>query len=479
MSDVRFSDLKIEDDILEAVDRMGFEEPTDIQREAIPPILEGRDVVGQAKTGTGKTAAFGIPMVQHCEPDWANPASLILTPTRELAEQVSEEINRLGQVKGVDAFAIYGGTSYEPQLRALDEGRPVFVGTPGRTMDHMRKGNLELDYLDFFCLDEADRMLDMGFIDDIRWVLDRVPDRGVQKLLFSATIPEEIMQLTEDMMTNPVRVVVSEDDLTVDETHQVYINVGYRNKVWALYRVLESEKPELAMVFCRTKREVDKVYGLLESHGFPVEKMHGDMSQAQRERALEDVREGDTRIVVATNVLARGIDVTHCSHVINYDIPDNPEWYVHRIGRTSRMGREGKAITFVTSDEYRDLLDIETITESEVELRDVPDPDHLDEDKITKVRDWKELSDPLDMVHFEFGVGKEDGLKMMDVFDAIKEDTGLDDRNLGTIHVESDRTIVEVPLDEADDFYDHYKGGTIEGHEARLHVVDKSDELRH
>jgi ATP-dependent RNA helicase DeaD len=313
----------------------------------------------------------------------------------------------------------------------------------------------------------------------IEWVLDRVPDRGVQKLLFSATIPEEIMQLTEEMMTNPVNVMVSEDGLTVEGTEQVYINVGYRNKVWALYRVLESEKPELAMVFCRTKREVDKVYGLLKSHGFPVEKMHGDMSQAQRERALEDVREGDTRIVIATNVLARGIDVTHCTHVINYDIPDNPEWYVHRIGRTGRMGRKGKAITFVTSDEYRDLLDIETITESEVDLEEVPDPDHLDEDEITQVLDWKELSDPLDMVHFQLGVGKEDGVKMMDVFDAIKEDTGLTDRTLGTIHVEKDHTVVEVPRDDADDFLDQYQGGTILGHDAELDIVDKSDELRH
>ncbi len=473
-----FSDLNLQDDILQALDKIGFKEPTDIQAEAIPPILEGRDVIGQAKTGTGKTAGFGIPMVQHVATHWDNVAALILVPTRELAEQVKEEINRIGQVKGVEAFAVYGGVSYKPQLDAYERGVPIIVGTPGRIMDHMRRGSLKLDYLDIFCLDEADRMMDMGFIEDIEWVLSRVPDTGVQKLLFSATMPEEIMQLAKDVMQNPVSIMVSKDELTVEGTEQVYLNVGYRNKVWALYRVLEAEDPDLAFVFCRTKREVDKVEGLLKSHGYPVEKMHGDMSQAAREKVMENTRKGKTEIVIATNVLARGIDVGHCTHVINYDVPDDPEWYVHRIGRTSRMGREGKAITFITSDESRALLDIEAITDGRLRMEEVPDPDHLQRDKIVQVMDWKELSDPTGMVHFRLPIGTQDDVKMMRVFKAVNDKCNFHDHVLGTIHVEDDHTVVEVPRNNADRFWDEFESTTqLLDHDVKAEVLDKSPEL--
>lgn len=473
----RFSDLDLQDEILQALDDMGFERPTEIQREAVRPMLQGRDVIGQAKTGTGKTAAFGLPMVQHCDPSWRDPAVLILVPTRELAEQVAGEIRRIGARKGVKTVAIYGGVGYGPQIDALQEGRPIIVGTPGRTMDHIRKGNIKLDKISMFCLDEADRMMDMGFIDDIRWVNQRIPRSGVQRLLFSATMPKAIMNLAQDIMRDPLTIMVSEDELTVEGTEQIYINVGYRNKVWALYRVLESEDPDLAFVFCRTKREVDKVTGLLKSHGYPVEKLHGDMSQQARNQVMDNVRRDETHIVIATDVLARGIDVSHCSHVINYDLPDDPEWYVHRIGRTSRMGREGKAISFVTSEESRRLLDIEDLTGKRLRIEEVPDPDHLKRDKIKRLMDWKELSDPTGMVHFKVGVGRDQGGKMMRIFKEVNRTCGYHDTDLGTIRVEDDHAVIPVPMQIADRFWKEYRNGELLGQKVQAEILKTEDIL--
>ncbi len=466
----KFTDLPLSREVIEALDEMGFVEPTDIQSQAIPPILEGKDVLGQAQTGTGKTAAFGIPIVERVDPDMERVQCIILVPTRELAEQVAEEILDIGYDKYVEAIAVYGGAAFGPQIRAFKEGVSVVVGTPGRVMDHMRRGNLRLDDVSMFVLDEADRMLDMGFIDDIRWTMKRVPN-GAQKLLFSATMPNEIMNLAQDLMKNPVTIMVSEDKLTVEGTEQIYYNVGYRNKVWALYRVLETEKPDLAFVFCRTKYEVDKVDRLLRSHNFRSEALHGDMTQKARNQVMDNVRDGKTTIVCATDVLARGIDVSHCTHVINYDVPEDPEWYVHRIGRTGRMGKAGKAITFITRDEGRSLLDLEDVSGGNIKLEDVPEGKKGKRDRIARVMDWKEYSDPVGMVQFRLDKGRADGLKKMDVFRAINKKCGFQDETLGGLKVADDHMIIEVPYQVAGRFFGAFERGSILDVKVRADII--------
>ena len=464
----RFSDMPLSADVLDALAAMGFEEPTRIQRESIPVALAGRDLIGQAQTGTGKTAAFGIPMVEKCDPALKKVQALILVPTRELAEQVAGEINEIGQFKAIHAVPVYGGASFTPQIRAFKEGTAIVVGTPGRVMDHMRRGNLRLDAVKLFCLDEADRMLDMGFIEDIQWVMERLPPR-VQVQLFSATMPTAIVNLTETFMRNPQTIVVSEDKLTVDSVEQVYYTVGYRNKLWALYRVLEAERPELAFVFCRTKFECDKVVHQLKAHGFRAEALHGDMAQKARNKVLDAARDGKVRIVVATDVLARGIDVSHCSHVINYDIPEDPEWYVHRIGRTGRMGKLGKAITFVTREEGRALLDLGDIAGGDLRLEDVPEID--EKDRVKKVLDWKELSDNTGMVKFELDVGKDSGLKMVEIFKAVNKACGFDESTLGQVKMHEAHTTLEVPWQVAGRFWGRFEKGKLLDRDVRGQVV--------
>ena len=452
----RFSDLPLSPEVLDALDAMGFGEPTPIQREAIPIALQGRDLLGQAQTGTGKTAAFGIPMVERVDVRVKHVQVLILVPTRELAEQVAGEINEIGQFKGVGAVAVYGGASFTPQIKAFKEGTAIVVGTPGRVMDHMRRRNLHLDHVKMFCLDEADRMLDMGFIEDIEWVMKRLPPRN-QIFLFSATMPTAIVNITDNFMKNPQTIAVSEDKLTVDSIEQVYYNVGYRNKLWALYRVLEAERPELAFVFCRTKMEVDKVEHQLRAHGYKAQAIHGAMTQTARNRVMESVRDGHTHIVIATDVLARGIDVSRCSHVINYDIPEDPEWYIHRIGRTGRMGRLGKAITFITREEGRALLDLGDVSGGELKLEEVPEVE--EKDRIRKVLDWKEIADNTGMVLFELDIGKAGGKKMVEIFRAINKKCGFDESTLGQVKMHEKHTTAEVPWQVAGRFWGAYEKG--------------------
>jgi ATP-dependent RNA helicase DeaD len=464
----RFSDFPLSAEVLDALRDMGFEEASPIQREAIPLLLDGRDLIGQAQTGTGKTAAFGIPLVERIDPKIKHAQALILVPTRELAEQVAGELNEIGQYKGVGAMAVYGGASFTPQIKGFKDGTPIVVGTPGRVMDHMRRRNLHLDHVRHFTLDEADRMLDMGFIEDIEWVMERLPPR-IQLMLFSATMPTAIQNIAENFMRNPQTIAVSEDKLTVSTIEQVYYTVGYRNKLWALYRVLESEKPELAFVFCRTKFECDKVEAQLRAHGFKSEALHGGMTQKGRNKVMDNAREGKTSIVVATDVLARGIDVSHCSHVINYDIPEDPEWYVHRIGRTGRMGKLGKAITFVTREESRALLDLGTISGGELRLEDVPELD--ERDRIKKVLDWKELSDNTGMVLFEIDLGSKDGVRMIDVFKAVNKRCGFDETTLGRVKVHEKETTVEVPWQVAPRFWERFQKGALLDKKVHAQIV--------
>lgn len=367
-----FGDISLSKQVLQALTDMGFEEPSPIQKEAIPLGLEGLDLIGQAQTGTGKTAAFGIPIIEKVNPKLQAVQAVVVAPTRELAVQVSEEIARIGKYKHIKLVPIYGGQSIDRQIRALRYGCQVVVGTPGRLIDHLNRGTLKLNYTKMVVLDEADEMLDMGFIDDVESILRQVPSDQRQVMLFSATMPAEIRKLAQTYMNNPKSVAVSRDELTVPLIEQVFYETRDKMKVDILCRVIDMEDIGQGIIFCRTKRGVDELVAALEARGYFADALHGDLSQQQRDRVMKRFRDGKTELLVATDVAARGLDIDNVTHVINFDIPQDPESYVHRIGRTGRAGRKGQAITLISPREYRQLRLIERLIKTRIKRQEVP-----------------------------------------------------------------------------------------------------------
>ena len=351
-----FGGIALSHKVMAAIQAMGFEEPSPIQARTIPPIMEGNDVIGQAQTGTGKTAAFGIPITEKVQ-DLRHVQALIMTPTRELALQVSEEIAKIGQFKRLKTLPVYGGQSIDRQIRALRFGVQIVIGTPGRLLDHIRRGTIKLDMVKILVLDEADEMLDMGFVDDIESIMENIPREGRQTLLFSATMPQQIRSLADRYMNKPVFVTVSKEQLTVPQIDQFYYET--REKLDGLCRILDAGDMESTIIFCRTKKGADELTASLVARGYMAAALHGDLSQVQRDRVMKKVRESKLEILVATDVAARGLDIDHVTHVVNYDIPQDPESYVHRIGRTGRAGRKGTAITFIHPREFRQLKQVE------------------------------------------------------------------------------------------------------------------------
>ena len=358
-----FAELGLAPEILKAIERLGFEEASPIQSAAIPVLLEGADVVGQSQTGSGKTAAFGIPAIQLVDASLRAPQVLVLCPTRELAVQVAEEIAKLAFFKrGVRELPIYGGQSYERQFRGLSAGAQIIIGTPGRVMDHLERESLKLDRIKMVILDEADRMLDMGFVDDIKTILREVPNER-QTVFFSATIPRPIQELIKTFTRNPVNVRVEAEALTVPAIEQVYYEVDRRSKLEVLCRLIDLEDVKLAIIFCATKMMVDELTEHLIARGYGADKLHGDMTQAMRERVMGRFRKRKVEFLVATDVAARGLDVEDIEIVFNYDLPHDGEDYVHRIGRTGRAGKGGKAVTFVAGREIYRLENIQRFTQ--------------------------------------------------------------------------------------------------------------------
>ncbi|MDL2207116.1 DEAD/DEAH box helicase [Desulfovibrio sp. OttesenSCG-928-M16] len=382
-----FAELGLSRELLQAVESMGFEEPTPIQVLAVPPFLAGRDVIGQAQTGTGKTAAFGLPLLEKVNPKNKAVQALVLCPTRELAIQVAEEVASLGSRKrGVFVLPIYGGQPIERQFRALERGAQIIVGTPGRVMDHLARGTMNLDQVQAAVLDEADEMLDMGFRDDIEDILEKMPE-DCQKVFFSATMPGEIMDLSQRYLHAPEVLKIARKHMTVPTIEQVYYEVRPHQKMDALCRVLDSQGFRKALVFCSTKRGVDEVTVHLQTRGYQADGLHGNLAQPQRDRVMARFRGGNIEILVATDVAARGIDVEDVDAVINYDIPNDVENYVHRIGRTGRAGRAGKAFTFVTGrDQYR-LRDIIRYTQAKIDQDRLPTLRDVDNIRTTRLLD--------------------------------------------------------------------------------------------
>jgi ATP-dependent RNA helicase DeaD len=368
-----FAELGLHDQLLRALDILGYEEPTPIQAEAIPALLSGRDVVGQAATGTGKTAAFALPLLQRLTPGGKAPQALVLVPTRELAVQVAEATHRYGRELGARVLAVYGGQPIGRQIRALEAGVDVVVATPGRAIDHLSRGTVSFADLRTVVLDEADEMLDMGFAEDIEAIMSAVPEDR-QTVLFSATLPARIDGLVRRYLRTPVKVRIHRErtDAETARVRQVAYLVPRQHKVSALGRLLDVESPTAAVVFCRTREEVDSLGENLGARGYRAEALHGGMTQDQRDRVMARVRNRSAELLVATDVAARGLDIDHLTHVVNYDLPSAPDAYVHRIGRVGRAGREGVALTLVEPRQHRLLKAIEKATKQTISVESLP-----------------------------------------------------------------------------------------------------------
>jgi len=493
-----FAELGLSDGILATVAELGYEEPTPIQEQTIRLLIEGRDVIAQAQTGTGKTAAFAIPIVERLDPTDTRVQALVLAPTRELAVQVAEATHRLGRSKGLTVLPVYGGQPIIRQLHALARGVQVVIGTPGRILDHLRRGTLVLDAVKYVVLDEADEMLDMGFVEDIETILDAVPAER-QMGLFSATIPPRIAALAGKYLRNPERVTIARTELTMPAIEQWYVEVTARSRLDALTRILDHDEPESAMIFSRTKRDVDELGEALQSRGFAAETLHGDLNQVQRDRVMNRFRSGQVELLVATDVAARGLDISGVTHVFNYAVPEDAEAYVHRIGRTGRAGRTGKAITLVLPNEIRLLRVIERVLRQKIERLRLPTLADVEarrrEALKTTLRDRiaagdlepylqmvGELAEEFDMaeiaaaaarmasdgdrplttvveeaaresvsgvepgmVRLVLNVGRATGVRPADIVGAIANEAGLPGRAIGAIDIYDQVAFVEVP----------------------------------
>lgn len=516
---ITFADLGLSADALSAVAAAGFEAPTPIQERAIPLLLAGEDLVAQAQTGTGKTAAFALPMVERLDPNDNTPQALVVCPTRELAVQVAEAIYALGRARGLRVLPVYGGQPIDRQLRALRQGVQIVAGTPGRLLDHLRRGTLDLSHVSVVILDEADEMLDMGFIEEIEAILDALPAER-QIGLFSATIPAPIARLAEKYLRTPRRVTIAAEARTVPQIRQSYYDVSPANKLDALTRILDMETPGPTIIFCRTKRDADDLGEHLRGRGYLAEPLHGDMGQAERDRAMARFRQGQTDLLVATDVAARGLDIEGVTHVINYDIPWDVDSYTHRIGRTGRAGREGDAITLVCPRERSQLRQIEFATRTRI--RPVRLPSSADivarrrelfkqsvleaiqaggfDGFLPTVEELAEEYEPAEvaaaalkllwaerqptvspevpaaegprpepgMVRLLVGIGRRAGLRPTDLVGAIANEAGISGREIGAIDILDDYAYVEVPAESADLVVRALEGTTLRGNRVRV-----------
>jgi ATP-dependent RNA helicase DeaD len=435
-----FADLGLRSELLDALTELGYEEPTPIQRESIPPLLVGRDLLGQAATGTGKTAAFALPILERVmESDRTAPTALVLVPTRELAMQVSEAVHRYGRAAGARVLPIYGGQPIGRQLDALRRGVDVVIATPGRALDHLKRRTLPLQSIQMVVLDEADEMLDMGFAEDIETILQATPEDR-QTVLFSATMPGRINGIAKRHLTDPVRIEIGKaaaDSSTAPLVRQTAYIVSRGHKAAALGRILDVETPTAAIVFCRTRHEVDSLSETLNGRGYRAEGLHGGMSQEQRDRVMGRLRGQTAELLVATDVAARGLDVDHLTHVVNYDVPSAPEAYVHRIGRVGRAGREGIAITLAEPREQRLLKNIERVTGSPISIEKVP-----------TVEDLRNLRMELTLSTLRETLVAEDLDRFRSVVESLSEDSDLFQIALAAVKLAHEATVGSEDIEE-------------------------------
>ncbi len=478
-----FADLGLEPALLDALRDVGYESPSPIQEQGIPPLLEGLDVIGQAQTGSGKTAAFGLPMLQYVDPAESDVQGLVLTPTRELCIQVTQALRAYGKAKGVDVVAVFGGAPIRSQQSQLRAGGQVVVGTVGRVKDLISRHSLMLHGCRFVVLDEADEMLDLGFLEDVEKILALTPSSR-QTALFSATMPPAIRRLADQYLYEPVTVKVKADTLTVDTVEQFSLQTQPKEKTDALISVLEAERPDQALIFVRTKIRADQLFRTLRDRGMNVRALHGDMSQGSRDGVMISFKAGHVPLLVATDVAARGLDISGISHVINYDVPISPDVYVHRVGRTGRVGRSGRAITFFESRQARDVEAIENHAGVKLapwveDARVAPTAPVPKPRRHTKPHDAERVRAPDDDVPvatspgrivFVSG-GRAAGLEPSDIIHAITAATSLDGEEVRNVRMLERLAFVEVPRSRAQQVVEQTAGTHVRGHELALELA--------
>jgi ATP-dependent RNA helicase DeaD len=470
-----FAELGLSEQTLRALRDVGYEAPSPIQEQTVPLLLEGRDVIGQAQTGTGKTAAFGLPIMEYIDPGEPEVQALVLTPTRELCIQVTQALRAYGAHRGVDVVAVFGGAPIRTQQAQLRAGGHVVVGTVGRVLDLISRHSLVLHDCRFVVLDEADEMLDLGFLEDVERILSMTPS-GRQTALFSATMPPPIRKLADSYLYDPEIIQVKAATLTIDTVAQFQLPVDARDKPEKLVEVLKAEAPDQAIVFVRTKIRCDQLFRTLRDRGMNVRALHGDMSQGSRDGVMLAFKGGRVPVLVATDVAARGLDISTVTHVVNYDVPTSPDTYVHRIGRTGRVGRSGRAITFVEDRQKRELEAIErhigtSITPWEKGAVSAPTPvserpRRHSKPRVTRDRDGSET-----YVKLLVGAGRAGGLQVADIVGAVTSATGLDGEAVRDVLVLDRFSFVSVPAAEADRVIEQLRGHAVRGHDLRLERV--------
>jgi ATP-dependent RNA helicase DeaD len=525
----KFDELELNPSILRAVEEMGFEEMSPIQAKAIPIMLEGRDIVGQAQTGTGKTAAFGIPLLMRVNPKDKSLQAIVLCPTRELAIQVAEEIRKLGTfMHGIKVLPVYGGQEISKQIRSLKSGVQIIIGTPGRVMDHMRRKTVKFDNISMVVLDEADEMLNMGFREDIETILSQVPQER-QTVLFSATMPQPILEIARTYQKDAEMIRVVKKELTVPKIEQFYYEVTQKNKEEVLSRLIDMYNPKLSLVFCNTKKQVDELTEALQGRGYFAEGLHGDLKQQQRDRVMHGFRSGKTEILVATDVAARGIDVDNVEAVFNYDVPQDDEYYVHRIGRTGRAGREGRAFTLIIGREIIKLKDIMRYCNTKIKVQPIPSVNDVTAVKADKIldklaeiirnEDLTKMVDTIEarvneedytsldiaaaflkmvmgddggkaegekapedfgdtgaeegMVRLFINLGKSQRIRPGDILGAIAGETGMPGKLIGSIDMYDKYTFVEVPREYASEVIEVMKTAKIKGKSINIEPANR------
>ena len=440
-----FSELCIGKRLCAAISEMGWTEPTPIQLESVPEGMAGKDLFGQAQTGTGKTGAYAMITLGRTRAGSQTPTTVVMAPTRELADQVSKEMRAISSHTKHRIVAVYGGASISEQVQRLEEGCDVVVGTPGRILDLHGRGVLVFDAVKELVIDEADRMLDMGFMEDMETIISLTPTTR-QTLLYSATLSKEVRDIAKRSMREPVEVSVSHDDVVSDLVRQYYVEVKRNGKMDVLRDIMANGDPKV-VIFCSTKKMVDDLYSGFSAEGMKVGALHGDMPQFRREKTINAFRKDRMNVLIATDVAARGLDIDDINYVINYDMPDDIDTYIHRIGRTGRAGREGTAVSFVTSEEEHLVREFEMRTGMDIEKRDVPDAEPGQRDTIKKVVDYDQISDVFGMCKFEINLGKNDGFKKVSLADFIIRNARIREVSIGKIEIGPDSSIVEVHKD--------------------------------
>ncbi|MAO69616.1 MAG: ATP-dependent RNA helicase [Euryarchaeota archaeon] len=450
MQNNTFESFGISKEILDSINKKGWKNPTDIQKDSIPFALSGQDILGQAKTGSGKTVSFGIPAIEKCIEN-KKLQVLILTPTRELASQVYEEISWLKGERNLNIAAFYGGVGIEPQIEKLESGLELLVGTPGRIIDLIRRGNIDTSSIELFILDEADRMLDMGFFPDVEWIIQKLnPER--QTLLFSATFPQEILHLSSEFMKNPEHILTSELELEIPDITQKFSKIGRINKSWALNNILLEFKFEgQVLVFCNTKRMVE----MLEQRFSKVldkkiSSLQGDMSQNAREKVMTKFKSGEIDLLISTDVAARGLHVDGVNLVVNYDLPTQVDSYVHRIGRTGRMGNSGLAWSLVSFEETSMITMLKNVHGLDLIESEIPEIKGEEKSHFSKKKDWNEHSDMFGMVSLGINIGYDEGMSHQKLFDWVKSLIRISDLALGSIDVGDDKSTIDVHQSKVD-----------------------------